>query len=119
MAQIFHITQPKRFSLEEANQLLPVIRKITKETLEAFLILEAKLQHYEAESEKYKEIEKSVNELLNKWAEKINKLGAEPKGIWLVDFNSGEGYYCWRYDEEKVEYFHSYEEGFSGRKPIH
>lgn len=118
MAEIIQITQTKRFSLEEANKLLPVIRKITKETVERFLILEAKLKHHEKDEEKYKAVEEEVNLLLNKWADKINKLGAEAKGIWLVDFNSGEGYYCWRYDEEKVEYFHNYEEGFSGRQPI-
>lgn len=118
MAEIIHITQPKKFSLDEANKLLPVIRKITKETVDHFMVLEAKLRHHEKDEKKYKEVEGEVNALLNKWAEKINKLGAEPKGIWLVDFNSGEGYYCWRYDEEKVEYFHSYEEGFTGRQPI-
>ncbi len=118
MAEVIQITQPKKFNLEEANKLLPVIRKITKETVEQFLILEAKLKHYESNPEKYKQIEKEVNDLLNKWADKIAKLGADPKGIWLVDFNNGEGYYCWRYDEEKVEYYHSYEEGFSGRQPI-
>lgn len=118
MAEVIQITQTKKFTLDEANKILPIIRKITKETVEQFLILEAKLRHHESEPEKYKAIENEVNNLLNKWADKINKLGAEPKGIWLVDFNCGEGYYCWRYDEEKVEYFHSYEEGFSGRQPI-
>ncbi len=118
MADIIQITQAKKFSLKEANKLLPVIRKITKETVDQFLLLEAKLKHHETDSEKYKLVENEVNELLNKWAEKISKLGADPKGIWLVDFNSGEGYYCWRYDEERVEYYHSYEEGFSGRQPI-
>lgn len=118
MADIIQITQSKNFTLEEANKILPIIRKITKETVDQFLFLEVKLKHHENDEQKYKEVENEVNALLNKWADKINKLGAEAKGIWLVDFNSGEGFYCWRYDEEKVEYFHSYEEGFSGRQLI-
>jgi len=49
------------------------------------------------------------------WAESVVALGVEVKGIWLVDFDSGGGYYCWRYPEPALEYFHGYEEGFSGR----
>ena len=52
------------------------------------------------------------------WAEKIMQLGAEPKGLWLVDFDSGSGYYCWRYPEADVGFFHGYDDGYSGRVPI-
>jgi hypothetical protein len=55
---------------------------------------------------------------LNHWSEKILKLGCLPKGIWLVDFDNGEGYYCWRYGDEKIQYFHGYHEGFAGRVAI-
>ena len=38
--------------------------------------------------------------------------------LWLVDWDNGDGYYCWRFPEETVSFFHSYEEGFGGRLPI-
>jgi hypothetical protein len=46
------------------------------------------------------------------------QLGCLPKGIWLVDFDNGEGYYCWRYGDDQIEYFHGYSDGFSGRIAI-
>jgi len=49
------------------------------------------------------------------WAESIMKLGIEVKGLWLIDFDNGGGYYCWQYPEEALQYFHGYEEGFGGR----
>ena len=49
------------------------------------------------------------------WAETILSMGAEVKGLWLVDFDSGAGYYCWQHPEPALEYFHGYEEGFAGR----
>ena len=49
------------------------------------------------------------------WAEAIMALGIEVKGLWLIDFDSGAGYYCWKYPEPALEHFHSYEEGFGGR----
>ena len=48
----------------------------------------------------------------------ITGLGLEVKGLWLVDFDSGAGYYCWKYPESSLEYFHGYDEGFSGRLPL-
>ncbi len=45
-------------------------------------------------------------------------MGLEIKGVWLVDFDSGGGYYCWKYPETGLNHFHSYDEGFSGRLPL-
>lgn len=44
--------------------------------------------------------------------------GAEVKGLWLVDFDNGEGYWCWKFGEDDIYYEHSYEAGFPGRKLI-
>lgn len=59
-----------------------------------------------------------LRELLRQWTENVLELGVEVKGLWLVDFDSGSGYYCWRYPEPALEYFHTYEEGFGGRVAI-
>ncbi len=33
------------------------------------------------------------------WAAKIQKLGAEAKGLWLVDFEATDRTFGWRYPE--------------------
>ena len=48
----------------------------------------------------------------------MEALGVEVKGPWLVDFDSGAGYYCWRWPEEELAYFHAYDEGFHHRTRI-
>jgi hypothetical protein len=48
----------------------------------------------------------------------MEALGLEVKGLWLVDFDNGSGYYCWRWPEEDLAYFHGYDEGFDGRVRI-
>jgi hypothetical protein len=45
----------------------------------------------------------------------MEALGVEVKGPWLVDFDNGEGYYCWRWPEEELCWFHGYEDGVAGR----
>ena len=54
-------------------------------------------------------------QVVGRWAESVMGLGIDVKGIWLVDFDNGSGYYCWQYPEESLQYFHGYEEGFGGR----
>ena len=53
--------------------------------------------------------------VVERWAESAMGLGIDVKGVWLVDFDSGSGYYCWQFPEESLQYFHGYEDGFGGR----
>ena len=53
-----------------------------------------------------------------RWAEELGSLGLEVKGAWLVDWDSGDGYFCWRYPEPALAHFHGYEDGFAGRVPV-
>jgi len=38
--------------------------------------------------------------------------------LWLVDFDNGEGYYCWSYPEPAITHYHGYDDGFAGRISI-
>jgi hypothetical protein len=64
------------------------------------------------------ELEEERERIVGIWAQEVISLGCEVKGLWLVDWDSGDGYYCWRFPEQAVSFFHSYEEGFAGRLPI-
>jgi regulator of sirC expression with transglutaminase-like and TPR domain len=99
--------QKKVFTLDEARSLLPAVKALTSDAVFKFARL--------AESEEAEEERQGV---VGEWAREILALGAEIKGLWLVDFDSGAGYYCWKYPESSLEYFHGYEEGFAGRLPL-
>jgi regulator of sirC expression with transglutaminase-like and TPR domain len=100
-------SQKKIFTLDEARSLLPAVKALTSDAVFKFARL--------AESEEAEEERQGV---VGEWAREILALGAEIKGLWLVDFDSGAGYYCWKYPETSLEYFHGYEEGFAGRLPL-
>ena len=92
----------KTFSYEDACALLPEVQRLTAVAVDQVdEVPETDPQAYQA--------------IVADWAQSILDLGIEVKGLWLVDFDSGGGYYCWRYPEPALEYFHGYEEGFSGR----
>lgn len=107
------------FSLEEAQRILPVVRRITLEFSAKVELLIARLETLQLnQTETICALEKQVNELIQTWNDKIRKLGAEPRGLWVVDFDNGHGYYCWKHPETDIQYWHSYEDGYTGRKPL-
>ena len=95
----------KIFSYEDACALLPEVQRIT-----AFAYAEV-----EALGEEIDETNEDFRRIVTDWAEQVIALGMEVKGLWLVDFDSGSGYYCWRHPEPGLQFFHGYEEGFRGR----
>jgi hypothetical protein len=89
------------FSYEQAVALLPEVQRLTSEAMERV--------------ENTVSVEAEAERIVTEWAESIMALGVEVKGLWLVDFDSGGGYYCWKHPEPALEYFHGYDEGFGGR----
>ncbi|MBI4405358.1 MAG: DUF2203 domain-containing protein [Deltaproteobacteria bacterium] len=118
MGQIVEINQKRLFSLEDARDLLPVVRRVTKSSYEVVKRLSTQLS-FIPDKAKQAKIEEQIQGVIQEWNTKIRKLGCEAKGMWLVDFDSGDGYYCWRYPEPNINYFHGYFEGFRGRVKIH
>jgi hypothetical protein len=94
----------KVFTYEEAAALLPEARRIT---VEAFEEVESMPESESAAAESER--------VIAQWAGAIIELGIEVKGLWLIDFDNGSGYYCWQHPEPSLQYFHGYEEGFGGR----
>jgi hypothetical protein len=106
--------QRKKFTYEEAVALLPRVQDLTQQAvarIELLLQIDPADDDAPVPDENLPEYEAIVSE----WAESVIALGVEVKGLWLVDFDSGSGYYCWRHPEPALQFFHGYEEGFRGR----
>ena len=107
------------FSYDEASALLERVRALTLAAQDRLQELRAKTEGTPPGSRHAKKLSEWINTVIQQWAEDIAALGALPKGLWTVDFDSGKGYYfCWTLNEPRLTHFHSYEEGFMGRKPL-
>jgi hypothetical protein len=106
------------FTLEEARALLPQVKEMTQQYHE--IVEEIQEQLYQLDDpQQVKLLEVRANETLQQWATVLQELGVEVKGLWIADFDSGDGYYyCWQLGEDDIEHFHRYETGFAGRRPI-
>ena len=108
----------RRWTLATAREMFPDVRTRTERyASEAEELVERRTTLAVGSAER-EMVEKRLQELVSGWAREMEALGLEVKGAWLVDFDTGAGYYCWKWPEEELSYFHGYEEGFAGRTRI-
>jgi hypothetical protein len=119
----------KRYTVDEANALLPYLAPTLVELRDKFekaAAIKAATTHAAATNGGSHDRERStrvlarVQELLERLGEWEVELRDVATG--LVDFPSAEhgedGLLCWRLGEPEVGYWHTRAEGFPGRRPI-
>jgi hypothetical protein len=117
--EIIGLHKTKIYTLEEINGLLPLIYRITEEYSKEVKYLVSCLEAIpNKNSSRSLELQDQINDLIQKWQNKIERLGGKPKGLWLADFDSGESYYCWKFPETTINHYHGYQDGFTGRRHL-
>jgi hypothetical protein len=134
------MAKQKTFTLEEAHSLLPVLRSLLKRAMDGKGVIEEvekelqDLKHrillsgglrvdVPAVAVRRAERDKAFQTIKDTLAE-IDAIGVQVKDldIGLLDFPCAVGdeivLLCWKYGEEKIEFWHGMEEGFKGRKPL-
>jgi hypothetical protein len=106
---------PIIFSLTEAHALLPQVKHLTADAVRRAESLAGQLQGLPDDNPEAISLAASLRAVVAEWVEEVRALGLEAKGLWLVDFDNGEGYYCWSYPEPAITHYHGYDEGFAGR----
>lgn len=125
----------KTFSLEEANRMLPLVRKIVQDIAETFRALQNMQEELAALSARastenqarlnhlQQSLESSVEKLEDLLSE-LESLGVELKDFskGLVDFPSRRGgkpiCLCWMLGEDSIRFWHTLEGGFAARAPL-
>ena len=116
MFEIVGHSQIKIFSLKQVEDLLPLVYRVTEEYSKDVKYLMACVEAMpDKNSSRCLEIQDEINDHIQKWQNKIERLGGKPKGLWLADFDNGEGYFCWKFPETQIKFHHGYQDGFTGR----
>ncbi|NTW87471.1 MAG: DUF2203 domain-containing protein [Holophagaceae bacterium] len=107
------------FTLEQARALMPQVMATTEPvyTLAASLAEELSQAEDASDEARAEDLRERLQVLVQSWQQSMQDLEAEVKGLWLVDFDSGDGYWCWAYPETELSHWHSYEGGFRSRVP--
>jgi hypothetical protein len=134
------MAKQKTFTLEEAQTLVPVLRSLIKRAMDDKGVIESvekellDLKHrillsgglfvdVPAVARRRAGRDKAFQDIKDTLAE-IDAIGVQVKDldIGLLDFPCAVDdeivLLCWKYGEEKIEFWHGMEEGFKGRKRI-
>lgn len=131
------MTDPiKYFTLAEANNALPFVKKVVADILESYSEWQDRVRNYdgvvgsgnsEIEPDGHIQAREEVEEIakrINSFIEELVQVGCVLKGFddGLVDFYSKmddrDVFLCWKFGEESVSNWHEIDGGFAGRQPI-
>lgn len=116
MIEIVNHQSHRYFTLEKAQAMLPLVYRMTEDAAKQTKYLMACIDALQdKKSNRTLELQEQINEIIHKWQNKLERLGVKPKGLWLADFDNGDGYYCWKFPETKISFKHAYQDGFTGR----
>jgi hypothetical protein len=107
------------FSLAQARALLPQVKHVTADAVRRVESLAAQLHGLAEDDPDHAPLSAALRAVVDAWAEEVQLLGVHAKGMWLVDFDNGDGFYCWSYPEATIAHYHAYSDGFEGRLKIH
>ena len=127
----------KYFTVEQANQTLPLVKRIVADILADYDIWRDRMRQYEllsagvtsegGESPELVTLRKGIDDAahhFNSYMEELAQIGCVFQGFeqGLVDFYSKRGdrdvFLCWKSGEPAVEHWHELEGGFAGRRPV-
>jgi hypothetical protein len=106
------------FTFTEARELLPAVQEMTAEAARQAEVLADAMDDLADDDPQRSSMGAELRVVIDGWMERIRGLGREAKGLWLVDFDNGEGYYCWQHPEPSLSHYHGYDEGFAGRMKV-
>lgn len=116
--QIVARDDTRMFTLAETEELFPLVRSITEAAWRELEPVRHRLESMIPANPRIREVEREYEAIVKRWMAKMNRLGLVVKGLWLVDFDTGDGYLCWKFPELRIGYYHGYQEGFMGRRPL-
>jgi hypothetical protein len=132
-------SRPKKvITVEQANQMLPLVRAIVRDIVELAGELQQRQERLarikpgkkgmlgEAHQEEYQQIQGELAKdaaRMEEYLDELRKLGVELKG-WdgIVDFpgwmDGREVCLCWKLGEAEVSHWHEVDAGFAGRQKL-
>ena len=95
----------KLFSLEETRDLFGLVQQVTTKHQRQLSPIQARLDKMLSNDPRRRFVEAEFEEVVSRWKSKIERLGAKVCGLWVVEFDVGDGALCWRYPELSLQYF--------------
>lgn len=105
----------KLFNLNEARELLLLVQTVTKVQEKQLAPVQDRLNKMLSNDPRRKVFERQYEMIVQQWCTKVELLGARVSGLWMVEFDVGEGSLSWRFPELSLNHFRPNGADFSER----
>lgn len=118
IAQIGSCEESRVFTLKEARELLPVVKRITTMASQELEPVKHRIENMLATDPRLKAVEREYESVVRRWVRKMERLGLVVNGLWMVNFDTGDGYLCWQHPETRIAWFHDYSAGVADKRAL-
>ena len=108
--QIGNPCDARIFSLAEAQSLLPVVRKVTSRAVGNFDPVRLRYRNLLDCDPRKAQLAAQYEKIVRVWMTKMKRFGLVARGLWAVDFDTGDGYLSWKYPELRLAFFVDFED---------
>lgn len=103
---IFHFDAVKSFSEDEAYELLNLLYAITTKSKNKVQGLNSQMEFNKAIPEQARGFEKLINSEIQKWSDKVKRLGGTPISLYQVKIPTQGGSFFWEFPKVELEFHH-------------
>lgn len=102
---IFHIDKNRQFSEEEAYDLLNLLIIITQKAKNKINALSGQVEYHKRNPHEAEMYQAKLNEEIQKWSEKVRRLGGIPLSLYKVKIQATEGgFFTWEFPSSELIY---------------
>jgi hypothetical protein len=103
---IFHFDAVKSFTEDEAYELLNLLYAITTKAKNKIQGLTSQLESNKSIPGHAEDFEKMINTEIQKWSDKVRRLGGTPMALYQVKIPSNKGAFFWDFPKVELEFHH-------------
>lgn len=91
-----------KFSIKEAEDMLPLLLSISQNARREINGYNSQLAFHKGQTKKCEELQEKINLTIQKWSEKMRKLGTNPVAMWKIKIPSeGQDFY-WEFPQDQI-----------------
>ena len=100
---IYHLEDEKKFTEDEAYELVNLFMAITGKAKNKINGLNSRLDYYKNNPQVADEIQNELNTEIQKWSEKVRRLGGTPLSLYQVRIPNSHGHFLWSFPSAEIE----------------
>jgi len=101
---IYHLNQEKSFTEDEAFNLVNLFLAITPKARNSINGLNSRLEYHKAIPHEADAIQMDLNAQIQKWSEKVRRLGGIPLALYKVKIPAKDGYFVWEFPKADIDF---------------